>query len=197
MLQIQNAIHISEYDREKRHEILMMRDQLSRLSYEEKNMFLFLNSTHTGDLESKTYPPFRFFPNRCMKKGNSNVNIVTMASGTHDLMGTLLVCSGTEGKRYAAPDTMFSLNPGLKAPNARFIPSDFLEMYMVDNFFECYFNHETNELRRLIESKEYFGIETATRLCLIDSVVLPEDLILDQDCTEDWFDVYGSTEWGN
>ena len=98
MLQIQNAIHISEYDREKRQAILMMRDQLSRLSHEEKNMFLFLNSTHTGDLENKTYPPFHFYPTKCIRKGNSNVNIVTVASGTCDLMGILLAYSGTEGK---------------------------------------------------------------------------------------------------
>lgn len=195
MIKIQNVLSIKEYDREKRQAILMMRDQLSRLSYEEKNMFLFLNSTHAGDLENKTYPPFYFYPAKCMKRGNSNVNIVTVASGKLDLMGTFLAYSGTEGKRYAVPDTRFSLNPGLKHPESKFFPSDFLEMYMVETFFDCYFNQETNEIKRLINSTEHFGVDIAIKLGLIDSVIFAEDLVIDQECTEDWYDVYGSTEW--
>lgn len=195
MIKVQNVLHIGEYDREKRQEILMMVEQLSRLSYGKKNMFLFLDSTFTGDLESKTFPPFNFIPTGHKLLKSSNVNIVTVSSGTLDLMGTLLAHSGTEGKRYAAPETIFSLNPGLKNPEAKFIPSDFLEEFMMRGHLENLFDEETNEGRRIISSTEHFNTDVAKRLGIIDSVILPEDLILDQDCTEDWYEVYGTTEW--
>lgn len=194
MLKISNTLHIGEYDREARQAILAMGDQLSRLSYAEKNMYLFLDSTYTGDLGGTVHPPFTFLK----KTGNlskSNVNIVTVSSGELDFMGTVLVQSGTEKKRYAVKDTMFSLNPGLKNPHNRFIPGDFLDKYGLEHFFEVYFGQETNEVRRLANSTEHFGTDIAIKLGIIDSVVLLEDLIIDQDCTEEWDHVYSSTEW--
>lgn len=194
MLTINNTLHIEEYDREARLAILAMGDQLSRLSYAEKNMYLFLESTYTGDLGGTTQPLFTFLK----KTGNfskSNVNIVTVSSGELDLMGTVLAQSGTEKKRYAVKDTMFSLNPGLKNPHNSFTPGDFLYKYALEDFFEVYFGQETNEFRRLANSTEHFGTDIAIKLGIIDSVVLLEDLIIDQDCTEEWNHVYHSTEW--
>ena len=68
-------------------------------------------------------------------------------------------------------------------------------MYDDDEFFEDCFGQETNEVRRLANSTEHFGTDIAIKLGIIDSVVLLEDLIIDQDCTEEWNHVYASTEW--
>lgn len=78
MIEIQNVLHIEEYDREMPKAILIMGVLLSIASYTKKNMFLFLNSTITGDLECTTYPPFNFLRNRG-GVSNSNVNVVTVS----------------------------------------------------------------------------------------------------------------------
>lgn len=153
--------------------ILIMGDQLSRLSYAEKNMFLFLEPTFTGDFGGITHPPFTFLKTKG-NLSNSNVNIVSVSSGKLDIIGTVLAKSGTQGMRYAKEDAKFTLNPNPKDPPVWCKPGNFVDQSALESFFVNRHNEsEKDAIRWIIKRDEYFDVINAIRVGNIDPILEP------------------------
>jgi len=193
MIQIQNVLRIKEFGYDELNAIKMMADQLSRVSYKKKPMILYLEGTHVRDLNC--FDPFAQIENSKLasEKCESNVDIITVSSGSLDVIGTCLAMHGTS-KRYATKDAKFTLNPEIKIGTGNFKPESIIDYDLVKSVAKGLVDWDTSKALDLIMGSE-FDVKKAIRLGIIDSVINLNDISEDLDCTEDWEEIYGNSFW--
>lgn len=194
MISIKNVLHIKEFNCEAQNAIKMMADQLSRVSYMKKPMILYLEGTQEGIDLGYFDPLGQIEPRKFVgEKPESNVDIITVSSGTLDFVGTCLAMLGTS-KRYATKDAKFNLNPDNKLVTGNSKHQSCNDYDQAKILAKTLVGWNTSKAIALAAGGE-FGVKKAISLGIIDSVINLNEISEDKDCTEDFEDIYAGTFW--
>jgi len=194
MISIKNVLHIKEFNCEAQNAIKMMADQLSRVSYMKKPMILYLEGTQEGIDLGYFDPLGQIEPRKFVgEKPESNVDIITVSSGTLDFVGTYLAMLGTS-KRYATKDAKFNLNPENKLVTGNSKHQSCIDYDQAKILAKTLVGWNTSKAITLAAGGE-FGVKKAISLGIIDSVINLNEISEDKDCTEDFEDIYGFSFW--
>lgn len=194
MISIKNVLHIKEFNCEAQNAIKMMADQLSRVSYMKKPMILYLEGTKEGMDLGYFDPLGQIEPRKFVgEKPESNVDIITVSSGTLDFVGTCLAMCGTS-KRYATKDAKFTLNPENKLVTSNSEHQSCFDYDQAKILAKTLVDWDTGKAIALATGGE-FGVKKAISLGIIDSVINLNEISEDKDCTEDFEDIYAGTFW--
>lgn len=190
MISIKNVLRIQVFGYEELNAIKAMAHQLSKVSNLKVPMILYLEGTQVGDL-SFFDPDNSIEP---LQHGKSNLDIITVSSGTLDFVGTCLAIKGTD-KRFATKDAKFTLNPELFSGESTDETVPLIDYDTAKGFAKGFVDWNTQKALELLLGKE-FGVSKAQNLGIITKVNSLEDVVEDKDCAESWEDIYISSFWG-